>query len=80
MVVHFLLQGFSVTPLVQLRFLANNANEIHFEIAFLSQKGVQLSLYSYIIGWTWKTIHTLLNNLWEVFTCFYVNIHTILQL
>ena len=73
MVVNLLLQGFSVTPLVQLRFLANNANEIHFEIAFLSQKGVQLSLYSYIIEWTLKTIHALLNNLWGVFTYLYIH-------
>ena len=42
-VVHLLLQGFSVTPLVQWRFLANNelgSNKFIFVNAFLSQKGV----------------------------------------
>ena len=30
------------------------ANDIYFVIACLYQKGVELWLYSYIIGWTWK--------------------------
>ena len=43
-VVHLLLYWFSVTPLVQWRFLPNRPeivlqNEIHFVMAFLSQKG-----------------------------------------
>ena len=50
------------------------ANEIHFVIACLCQKGVELSLYSCIIGLTLKNIHALLANLWAVFMCFYASI------
>ena len=56
------------------------ANEIHFVIACLCQKGVELSLYSCIIELTLKNIHALLANLWAVFMCFYASIHAILEL
>ena len=35
-------------------------------------------IYIYIIGWTLKTLHALLTNLWGVFMCFYVNSHAML--
>ena len=66
---HFLLPGFRVTPLVQWRSIDWVANEIHFVIAYLHQKGVEHSLYSCIIGLTLKNIHALLANLWAVFMC-----------
>ena len=76
---HLLSQGFRVTPLVQWRFLANRvAHEIHFVIACLCQKGVELSLYSCIIDS--ENIHALLANLWAVIMYFYTSIHAILEL
>ena len=57
-VAQLLSPGFRVISLVQWRFLVNRfANEIHFVIACLCQKGVELSLYSCIIGLTLKNMH-----------------------
>jgi len=43
-------------------------------------KGVELWLYSCIIGWTLKNIRALLANLWVIFMWFYGSIHAILEL
>ena len=56
------------------------ANEIHFVITCLCQKGVEVLLYSCNSGFTLKNIHALLANHWAVFMCFRASIHAILEL
>ena len=66
-VFHLLLQGFTVIPLVQRRFLSltNNklgANDIYFVIASCPKWGC-------IIGWTLKSIHALIYVLLCKYSC-----------
>ena len=41
-----------------------------FVIAFLSRKGVKSRYIHVLLGWTLKTIHALLTNLWGILCAF----------